>query len=155
MLNHLQESQARQLLRSSHLARLGCIVDGEPYIVPINYRYEEDFIYSHSLPGKKIEGLRQNSRACIQVDNIKSDLSWTSVLAFGYYEEIREPNQRQTILKSILNDFPMLTPVESAIVDDGHVAEVIVFRIRIERITGVSEGTASDEFIIPDEALGR
>ena len=34
----------------------------------------------------------------------------------------------------------MLTPVESAIAADGPAAEVIVFKIRIERLTGVSEG---------------
>ena len=33
----------------------------------------------------------------------------------------------------------MLTPVESAIVD-GSSREVIVFKIKIERLTGVSEG---------------
>jgi hypothetical protein len=34
----------------------------------------------------------------------------------------------------------MLTPVESAIAIDGSSPEVIVFRIKIERLTGVSEG---------------
>jgi hypothetical protein len=34
----------------------------------------------------------------------------------------------------------MLTPVESAIAIDGSAPEVIVFRIKIERLTGVSEG---------------
>jgi hypothetical protein len=33
----------------------------------------------------------------------------------------------------------MLIPVESAIAADGATAEVIVFKIRIERLTGVSE----------------
>jgi hypothetical protein len=33
----------------------------------------------------------------------------------------------------------MLTPVESAIAIDGISPEVIVFRINIERLTGVSE----------------
>jgi hypothetical protein len=34
----------------------------------------------------------------------------------------------------------MLTPVESAISLDGAAQQVIVFRINIERISGVSEG---------------
>ena len=35
----------------------------------------------------------------------------------------------------------MLTPVESAIAEDGSPMEVVVFRIKIDRITGVSEGS--------------
>ena len=151
MITSLTDKQSRELLRSAHLARLGCIVEGEPYITPINYKFEDDFIYSHSLHGKKVDALRKNPRACVQVDRIKSDLYWESVLAFGKYEEVSDRSERESILRNLLKDFPMLTPVESAIAENGHVPEVIIFRIRIERITGVSEGTGSDEFLSIEE----
>jgi nitroimidazol reductase NimA-like FMN-containing flavoprotein (pyridoxamine 5'-phosphate oxidase superfamily) len=74
------------------------------------------------------------------VDEIESDLKWRSAIAFGRFEEISKPNERASILSKLLRRFPMLTPVESAIAIDGSVPEVIVFRIRIERLTGISEG---------------
>ena len=154
MITALSEEAARALLKSARLARLGCIVDGEPYITPINYKYEHDFIYGHSLHGKKVEGLRKNPRACVQVDEIKSDLFWRSVMAFGKYEEITEPTERETVLRSLLREFPMLTPVESALAEDGIPPEIIIFRIRIDRITGVSEGVASDEFLLIEDSTG-
>ncbi len=40
----------------------------------------------------------------------------------------------------LLRKFPLLTPVESAIAIDGAAPEVIVFKIHVERLTGVSEG---------------
>jgi hypothetical protein len=43
-------------------------------------------------------------------------------------------------ISKLLKKFPLLTPVESAIAADGAAQEVVVFRIRIERLTGVSEG---------------
>jgi len=49
-------------------------------------------------------------------------------------------NERAEILNTLLHKYPMLTPVESALALDGSAAEVIVFRIKIERLTGVSEG---------------
>jgi nitroimidazol reductase NimA-like FMN-containing flavoprotein (pyridoxamine 5'-phosphate oxidase superfamily) len=152
MITQLTEHQARQLLGSARVGRLGCIVDGEPYITPINYKFEGDSIYSHSLRGRKIEGLRKNPRACIQVDRVKSDLYWQSVLAFGAYEEVVDRAERESILRSLLKEFPMLTPVESALIEDGYTPEVIIFRIRIDRITGVSEGVASDEFLLIEDA---
>ena len=139
MMKMLNEDEARHLFQSARVARLGCIVKGEPYVVPINYHLEGDSLYSHSLPGLKITGLRENPSACVQVDEIESDLYWRSALAFGKYEEISKPNERADILTKLLRNFPMLTPVESAIAIDGSSSEVIVFRIRIERLTGVSE----------------
>ncbi|HEY6121276.1 MAG TPA: pyridoxamine 5'-phosphate oxidase family protein [Pyrinomonadaceae bacterium] len=140
MVVTLNDAQSRELLQAGRVARLGCIANGEPYINPINYNFEDDCVYSHSLPGLKIAALRDNPRACLQVDQIESDLSWKSVLAFGNFEEIVKPSEREVILGKLLRKFPMLTPVESAIVEDGCSPAVIVFRIRIDRITGVSEG---------------
>lgn len=140
MMNMLSEDEARQLFQSARVVRLGCIVNGEPYVVPINCHLENDYLYSHSLPGLKISGLRENPRACVQADEIESDLRWRSAVAFGKFEEISKSNERADILSKLLKRFPMLTPVESAIAVDGASPEVIVFRIRIERLTGVTEG---------------
>ena len=140
MMRMLNNEEARRLFQAARVARLGCIVDGEPYVVPVNCHLDGDYLYSHSLPGLKIRGLRENSRACIQVDEIESDLSWRSAIAFGKYEEVTSANERADILNRLLSQFPMLTPVESAIAVDGYAQEVIVFRIKIERLTGVSEG---------------
>ena len=140
MIKTLSNEEARNLFQSAHVARLGCIVNGEPYVVPVNCHLEGDFLYSHSLPGLKISGLRENPLACVQVDHIESDLQWKSAIAFGTYEEIVKANERADILNKLLRRFPMLTPVESSIAIDGSPPEVIVFKIKIERLTGVSEG---------------
>ena len=136
----LTDNETRALFQIAKVVRLGCIANGEPYVVPINCHFEDNCLYSHSLPGQKISGLRENPRACVQVDEIESDLHWRSAIAFGKFEEITKPNERADVLGKLLGRFPMLTPVESAIAVDGSVPEVIVFRIRIERLTGVSEG---------------
>ena len=140
MMKMLSNEAARRLFDVARVARLGCIVNGEPYVIPINCLLESEYLYSHSLPGLKITGLRETPRACVQVDEIESDLCWRSAIAFGRYEEITKPNERAEVLTKLLRKFPLLTPVESAIAVDGEAAEVIVFRIHIERLTGVSEG---------------
>jgi nitroimidazol reductase NimA-like FMN-containing flavoprotein (pyridoxamine 5'-phosphate oxidase superfamily) len=140
MITTLSESDALNVLQSARVGRLGCIVNGDPYIVPINFSFADNYLYSHSLPGLKITGLRANPRACVQVDEVESDLRWRSAIAFGTFEEIVKPNERQQVLTELLHAFPLLTPVESAIAADSCSLEVIVFRININRVTGVSEG---------------
>lgn len=140
MMKMLTDDEARDLFRIARVARLGCVVNDEPYVVPISCHLEGDSLYSHSLLGMKIDGLRKSPRACVQVDDIESDLRWRSAIAFGHYEELTKPSERSEVITKLLRKFPMLTPVESALVADGETHEVIVFRIQIERLTGVSEG---------------
>ena len=136
----LLEEEARSLLNFAKVGRLGCVVNGEPYIVPINFLFEDGSIYSHSLPGRKLEALRAHPRACFQVDEIRDDFNWRSAIAYGDFEEIRVPSDRTSILGKLLARFPLLTPVESLIVEDANAPDSVVFRIRIDRITGMAEG---------------
>jgi nitroimidazol reductase NimA-like FMN-containing flavoprotein (pyridoxamine 5'-phosphate oxidase superfamily) len=139
MIVRMSDEQANSLLASQRVGRLGCIVESAPYIVPINYYFEDGCAYSHSLSGLKISALRQNPQACLQVDAIESDIRWQSVLAFGKYEEITNPNERSKILGKLFKRFPMLTPVETALAVDAGAPPVIAFRLRIDRLTGVAE----------------
>ena len=139
----LLEEEARSLLSSAKVGRLGCVDDGEPYIVPINYLFEDGSIYSHSLPGRKLDALRAHPRACLQVDDIRDDLNWQSAIAYGNFEEVRLPSERRLILTKLLARFPLLTPVESAMAEDAAAPDSIVFLIRVDRITGVAEGRSS------------
>jgi hypothetical protein len=138
MIRPLNGDEARRLLSSYSLGRLGCLFEGTPYVVPICYVYDGDSLYSHSLPGRKITAMRDNPRVCLQADEIKDESHWKSVIAFGTYEEITDPQERERVVRKFFARFPYLTPVESVPVHDGQ-SSVVVFRIRISEITGVSE----------------
>lgn len=135
----LSEEAALGLISAGKIGRLGCVDGGEPYVVPINYVVEAGSIYSHSLPGRKIDAMRMHPRVCLQVDQIADDFHWRSAIAFGDFEEIRVPSDRGSILSKLLARFPSLTPVESVMVQDAGAPASVVFRIRIDRITGMTE----------------
>lgn len=139
MMKTLSNDHARKLFESARVAHLGCIVNGEPYVVPISCILEGNYLYSHSLDGMKISAMRENPRACVQVDEIESEFLWRSAIAFGIYEEVTNPDERAEILNKLFRTFPLLTPVESTLAEDGLAQKVIVFRIRIDRLTAVSE----------------
>ena len=84
--------------------------------------------------------MRSHPRACLQVDHIDDDFHWRSAIAFGNFEEINNPRDRRAILGKLLTRFPQLTPVESMIVQDAAAPDSVVFRITVDRITGVEEG---------------
>ena len=69
-----------------------------------------------------------------------SEFVWRSVIAYGNFEEIRVPSDRRSILSKLLVRFPLLTPVESVMARDASAPDPVVFRIIVDRITGVEEG---------------
>lgn len=140
MIRELSPAEARELLSTGRIARLGCIAEGSPYVVPVNYVFDGDTIYVHSLPGRKVMAMRADPRVCLQVDHIEHEWSWRSVLVTGRYEELTNRQERSCALSRLLGRFPKLTPVESVIAEDAGAPTPVVFRIHIEKLSGVCEG---------------
>ena len=139
MIRRMSEDAAWALLRAGRLARLGCIADDSPYVVPVNYAVDGASILIHTLPGRKLDAIRANPRVCLQVDDIVDQYRWRSVLAFGTCAEIKDGTERARALGRLLTQFPELTPVESLIADDAAAPAPVIFRIKIEQVTGVEE----------------
>jgi uncharacterized protein len=140
VIKKLSMKESRELLSQGRIGRLGCIADGFPYVVPINYLYDGESIYAHSLPGRKLTAMRQNPRVCLQIDHIESEWNWRSALAVGLYEEITNEQERSLMMGRLLGHFPKLTPVESIIAEDAGAPTPVLFRILIEKLTGMCEG---------------
>ncbi|MCI0490871.1 MAG: pyridoxamine 5'-phosphate oxidase family protein [Blastocatellia bacterium] len=138
MIKPLSSEEARALVREGRMGRLGCISEGEPYVVPVSYIFEGESIYVHSLTGRKIRAMRRDPRVCLQVDDIEDEYHWRSAIAFGEYEEITDSDERARVLDHLLGRFPHLTPIESVPVHDGQ-SSVVVFRIRVREVTGAGE----------------
>jgi nitroimidazol reductase NimA-like FMN-containing flavoprotein (pyridoxamine 5'-phosphate oxidase superfamily) len=137
MINELNQPEIKKILADNTLGRLGCISDGEPYVVPVYYHFDGESIYIHSLPGKKIEALRKHHGACLLVDEIEDPYRWRSVIAYGDYEEITDEQVRERKLLELFRRLPHLSPVESKMSKDDR--NMLLFRLRLRQITGVRE----------------
>ena len=137
MINQLGERESRALLRGEATGRLGCSDHGKPYIVPVHYLFDNDYVYVQSPPGHKIDVLRDNPNACLQVDEVRDDAHWRSVLAFGLYEEVKDMKERERVLADMFKRWPRTTEVESQ--TKKAAPDTIIFRIRVTDITGVYE----------------
>ena len=140
MITNLSRDEARKLLGEQRIARLGCVLgSGEPYVVPVNYFFENDCVYIHSTFGLKVEALRENPKACLQADDIRDFFNWRSVVAFGAFEEITDENERTVIFQKLFETFQKLTPVEAMKHSSIESEETVLFRIRLRHITGREE----------------
>jgi uncharacterized protein len=136
-IGKLGNTDALVILREGTLGRLGCIAEGWPYVVPVNYYFDGENIYIHTLPGKKLDALRANPRVCLQVDEIKDTYNWRSVIAYGTFEEISHEETQENVLTKLYSRLPHMTPVESRLVKGSK--GTIVFRVKVEEVTGMAE----------------
>jgi nitroimidazol reductase NimA-like FMN-containing flavoprotein (pyridoxamine 5'-phosphate oxidase superfamily) len=90
MIDRLDDQQIDLVLKRHHIGRVGCYIDGRPYIVPVTYVYEDGYVYGRSDEGMKIKAMRQHPVVCFEVEDIDDMRSWRSVIAWGSFEELHD-----------------------------------------------------------------
>jgi uncharacterized protein len=90
-VHEMNEDECRALLARASMGKLGCSLDDQPYVVPVCFAYEPDYIYVFSTFGQKIEWMRANPKVCVQIDEIETESQWISVIVNGHYQELSQP----------------------------------------------------------------
>ncbi|MBR2691025.1 MAG: pyridoxamine 5'-phosphate oxidase family protein [Aquamicrobium sp.] len=90
LIRSLSTLECTRLLTSARLGHLACAKDGIPYVVPIYFAYEHNYLHAFSMPGKKIEFMRANPKVSVAFEERGSGREWKSVVADGAYEELQD-----------------------------------------------------------------
>lgn len=147
MIRDLNEAEINNILSSQILGRLACTDGRNPYIVPLTYMYDGEYIYGQTIKGKKLRILRKNPNVCFEVDMLTDMFNWSSVLVFGKFEELKEEAAAKAREKLFNSAFTLLTG--SAVhkhehdtvagVNDSSRQKPVMYRIKIKKITGRTE----------------
>jgi len=92
-VREMSDHECIDCLKKSHVGHLACAKDGFPYIVPIHFAFGFEKLYVFSLPGQKIDWLRANPKACIQVEERSDHTPWRSVVVTGSYRELPDTSE--------------------------------------------------------------
>ena len=142
LVHKLTTAECRTVLAASRYGRLACARSEQPYIVPVSIYLDPDanFVYGFSTVGQKIRWMRDNPLVCLEVEQIVSRTKWTSVVAFGRYEEIPRTGPGDDLRRRATELFGK--QVEwwlpgTATLSSGEQHTVpVVYRIRLGRMTG-------------------
>ena len=88
IIKEMDRNACLALLQTARLGRLACVKDGQPYVVPISFAAEGNYLYGFSLTGQKVDWMRHNDRVCVQIDDLKNEREWRSVVVYGRFEEL-------------------------------------------------------------------
>lgn len=147
MLNQLRKEEIVSLLEHQYIGHLGCHADGMTLVVPISYVYAEGKIYCHTREGLKVDMMHKNPDVCFQVEDIKSDEYWKSVICQCRYQEITDFEEKKIAVKHLLERNIPFFKSETVVLsdtwpfhdDDTEQLQGIFFQLSIKSASGMSE----------------
>jgi len=159
LIHQMTLEECRDVLAQANVARLTCEMDGQPYVVPVNLAYDGSYLLGFATMGLKIDCMRANPLVCVEIDDIKSQNQWMTVLVFGSYEELPdEPEYKATrahahelLQRRAMWWEPACVAVEDR--DYPRSLSPIFYRIHIDRMTGrrASPDPVKDHLAAPDK----
>ncbi len=139
----IDPKEIEEILKKSEVCRLAMVDGDTPYIVPLNFGYEDGAVYFHSAKeGKKIELMKQNPTVCFEVDNLikfkKAPLAcdwgieYSSVIGWGkvqFLDDLKAKKQGLDIIMAQYSGRDFEYPEEN-------VERTAVIKVPIEKMTG-------------------
>jgi hypothetical protein len=138
----------REILRGSQICRIAMIDGDMPYIVPLNYGYDDHALYFHAAPeGRKIDLIRKNSRVCFEIEEgyalirHEEPCGWTSryrsVIGYGKIEILTGLEEKISGLDRIMahhghtghSQYPKAS-----------LEKMVILRLTIEQLTAKQSG---------------
>jgi nitroimidazol reductase NimA-like FMN-containing flavoprotein (pyridoxamine 5'-phosphate oxidase superfamily) len=141
-INEMKTEECNALLMRASVGRLGCSLENQPYVIPINFAFDNGYLYVFSTFGQKIEWMRANPKVCVQADETRSESEWVSVVVNGDYEELAEPQyeaerQHATSLLGKRYHWWLNALGERQLRVGDNAIDPLFFRIRIKSMSGL------------------
>ncbi len=145
-----------EVLKSSEVGRLALSDSSKPYIVPLNFLYQNGKIAFHcALGGKKLDIISKNPNCCFEVDEFMGEVSYhydslcnldfDSVLVFGKARIENDERLKLQFFEKLHSKYKELyrKPISEGGVrfDKTRLHEACCVVIDIEELTGRRERT--------------
>jgi len=142
------EHEIHDVLVTNHICRIAMCDGKTPYLVPVDYGYDESCIYFHSAgAGRKIDVLAQNDNVCFEITDsismVESEIacgfstSYRSVIGFGTASILTEEAEKRRGLMTIMRQHTGRSPWE---IPADRLNGVTVLKIDIDSVTGKTSG---------------
>jgi nitroimidazol reductase NimA-like FMN-containing flavoprotein (pyridoxamine 5'-phosphate oxidase superfamily) len=141
------QKEIEAIIQKATVCRVGLSENNVPYVVPVNFGYEDNCLYFHSAPeGKKIETIKKNSNVCFEMDvdqevvRAETPCNWgvkyRSVIGFGKALLVDDLEEKRRALNIIVEHYSD----DSYEYPENDVRKVAIIRIEIHSMTGKKSG---------------
>ena len=141
------KSIINKIIQKSLVCHVGLVDGNRPYIIPMNFGYQNNTIYFHSaLIGKKIDLIKQNNNVCFEFDvNVeiiegKHACNWSikyqSIIGYGKAVFISDITEKTKALNIIMMQYSNRT----FMFDEKQLNKTAIIKVEIESMTGKFSG---------------
>ncbi|MGE3465687.1 MAG: pyridoxamine 5'-phosphate oxidase family protein [Pyrinomonadaceae bacterium] len=136
----MSKKEMREMLQRVRYGHLACCHDGHPYVVPIHFGYDGEYVYIFTTEGKKTAIIDANPEICLQIEDVADNDKWQSVIVIGDAERTTTNEDRAKALLAVTEVNPTLTPALNIRWVDKWVQEVrdieAIYRVKPKEISG-------------------
>ncbi|QQE11356.1 pyridoxamine 5'-phosphate oxidase family protein [Planctomycetota bacterium] len=133
-----------EILKGQVICRLGIMDGDKPYVVPVDYGYEDGCLFIHTaIEGKKLDCLRLNNHVCFEIDELKKTMTddvpckWSSmyqsIIGYGDVEFVEGGDAKRHGLDVIMRQHGAEGELDYR---DAHVNATEILKVRIMEMTG-------------------
>jgi uncharacterized protein len=145
-IDEMSQIEIHQMLGQSGYGHLGYIHEGNPYVMPMHYYREGSDIYLFTTIGMKTHDIDANPEICLQVEEVRDQLHWRSVIVNGRADRLTALPDIEQIIALIRQHNPTLSPaINRTWVDgQGRPETIAIYRIHPRELSGrTTDGISS------------
>jgi nitroimidazol reductase NimA-like FMN-containing flavoprotein (pyridoxamine 5'-phosphate oxidase superfamily) len=107
---------AETIFQQGLIAHIGFVIDGQPYVIPMGYHYEDGKVYIHSRRGGRLpQELRGGGPVCVEVTLLDGlvasrhalyhSMNYRSAIAFGRARAVEGDEAKTAILERMTSRY--------------------------------------------------
>ncbi len=138
----------RDILIHSKICRLGLVDNGEAYIVPVNYVYEEGSLFVHSAgEGRKMEILERDSKVAFEIEiyseTVPAEIAckwgtkYRSVMGLGTVTILRDSESKRSKFDMLMKKYG---DGNQLIYDESALEKSVILQVKVDSCTGKQSG---------------
>lgn len=141
-----------EIIQSADVCRLAMCRDSIPYVVPLNFGYNDGCLYFHCADrGLKIDILKENANVCFEFEsNVhlvtnETPCDWSqyyrTVIGWGRAAFLSDREEKRKALHILLDQYEE----QEWKIPDENVDNVTIIKVTIDRMTGKRDGNSQKE----------
>lgn len=140
--------EAQRILQAGRVAHVAYTIDGQPYVIPFLYYYEDGAVYLHGAPASRtLKSLRAGMPVALEVtlldgliasrDAESHSANYRSVVVYGTAERVTSDTEKQALLERMtLHYFPGRTvDVDYAAATPKQLRALEVLRVPVNELS--------------------
>jgi len=136
------------ILKKAKVCRIGLAYQNIPYVVPMNFAYQNNILYLHSAyQGQKVDIIKQNNNICFEIEAevellqaaVPCDfgMKYQSIIGLGKAIIIEDIEDKKTALDIIVEKYAGKILVQYP---EQTLNNIVIIKIVLDTLTGKQSG---------------